>query len=204
MTRWSELPRSTKWAVAAAAGLGVYFLAVEPIVISAASIAERARTKETTLRTWDQVSSSHDSEARAASDGLRDFGEVMIPGDPRERGEALNAKLASVLTSRGVSEYARRERTAPMTGKRSQALERAVEGGGRISRLIRDVDFRCTPDVLAGILSDLERSPEVSSISGLHVRKVQSGGARGSSPQRQISVSLSAECWVLQRRESTP
>ena len=68
-----------------------------------------------------------------------------------------------------------------------------------VRRIVRDVSFDCSPDTMVEVLSDLERSPDVSAVSRVFVRKLTNSGTRSSSSARNVGVTVSVETWAIAR-----
>jgi hypothetical protein len=104
-----------------------------------------------------------------------------------------------VLKKHGVREYEERGREFLLE---RGPLNAAVGTGSRVRRIVRDVTFEATPDTMTLILADLERAPEVSTISNVSARKTTGSGNRGGS-SRNLSIRIAVETWGL-AREAAP
>lgn len=185
---YRSLPRAGRWAALALAGLVAYFAAVEPAVDLTMSLSARADARADAIA---EVRSGPKGED-AVTLGLRRFGRVEGPGDPRERGVAFNRRVLEVLEKHGVRNHTSTMRTAPLgRGPLLTALEPA---GQRVDRLIREVKFEGPPETVAAVVADLERSPEVASVPRVQVRKAGTG--------RSVQATVDAEAWVLTQRSA--
>ena len=64
--------------------------------------------------------------------------------------------------------------------------------GGRVQRLVCELDFKTTPDTLINVIRELEAEPEIESISSLRLERIDDGP--------QLEVTLSIEAWVVPTR----
>lgn len=197
--RYRELPRAGRWGVWAVAGIAFYFLVVEVAIERWSSWTAQAEQKEASIRELIDSTSSREAEENTVMNGTKVFGKVSFPGPESERSQALRSRIADVLKKHAVTEYDERGRELLLE---RGPLATAVGTGSRVRRIVRDVTFEATPDVMTLIVSDLERASEVSGVSRVFVRKVTGSGNRGSS-SKKLSVTLSIEAWGV-AREATP
>ncbi len=194
--KYFALPRSARWGLVAVAGVAAYFVVVEPSVSKAVDLAGKSATKETVLLKWGGNAGQRRSEEAAVALGSRIYGDVNFPVGEAEGSPATLSKIASVLRKQGVKEYDVRER--PLLLK-SPPLT-AAAGGAQIKRIVRDLTFECKPEVLSVLLAELEKAPEVSSVSRLSISPAGTGRAGGSGAKgKSVKVMLSVESWVLAR-----
>jgi hypothetical protein len=197
--QYRELPRAGKWGVWALAGLAFYFLVVEVAVERWSTWTTQAAVKEAQLREWSGSSEARKADESTVMNGTRLFGQVAFPGPEAERSQALRSRIAEVLKKHGVREYEERGREFLLE---RGPLNAAVGTGSRVRRIVRDVTFEATPDTMTLILADLERAPEVSTISNVSARKTTASGNRGGS-SRNLSIRIAVETWGL-AREAAP
>lgn len=194
--RYRSLSRAGKWAVMALAGLAGYFGVVEPTLDARAGWVQRADSLEATLEEWATGGGAIASDAKAVSLGRQIFGEAAFPSTEAGQSQALLQRLAAVMKAHGVRDYDIRERSLILP---RGPLNDAPGVTGRVKRIVRDVSFECSQDVLADVIADLERSKEVASISRVFVRKTTgTGGARASS-SKGLSVTIAVEAWAVDK-----
>ncbi len=183
---YRDLPRAGRWGLLALAGLFAYFGVVEPVVDKTGALKARAEAR---TRAIAEVRSG--GAAAAADLGLRQFGVVEPPGDPRERAVAFDRRVLEVLDKHSVAKHTSTTRTVPMTpGPLLTALATANQ---KVDRRIREIQFEATPETLAAVIADLERTPEVAAVSRVQIRKAEDGG-------RMLRATVSAEAWTLVRK----
>lgn len=190
------LPRAGKWGLAALAGLAAYFLIVEPSVAKAVALADKATRKETVLQSWSDRKGPRELEESTVNLGSRIYGDVAFPKPEAEGSPATLTKIAAVLKKQGVREYDVRER--PLLLKSPTLI--AAAGGVQIKRVVRDLTFECKPEVLSALLAELEKSPEVASVSRLSIGPAGTGRAGSANVRgKVIKVTVSVESWVQAR-----
>lgn len=199
VARFSSLPRSAKWAIAALVIFGGYFLLVEPVMDRTNRLATRADAIEDSLRRANDLGTDASDEGRLIANGLRAYGTPKAP-DTRggDRGGAVQRIVDGILAQHGVDNATRTERTAMLTGDRA----RAVAGEGRIEREMVEVSFEADQSVAAAVIADLERSSGISAVSRVKIDRT-SLGYRASDPDDVapgvVRASLTAEAWVYVR-----
>jgi hypothetical protein len=101
----------------------------------------------------------------------------------------------AVLSKHDLREVTTTSRTAPMGA--NSPLARYLGTGQRVERVMKELSFAATPEVVHGVLSDLERVPEVATISRVQVRQ----GDDRQKPDRLLVVNVSLETWTIARKE---
>jgi hypothetical protein len=180
------LPRAGRWGLLALAGLLAYFGVVEPVVDKTGALNARAEARARA------IAEVRAGGATAAADlGLRQFGVVEPPGDPRERAVAFDRRVLEVLEKHSVERHTSNTKTAPLApGPLLAALAPANQ---KVDRRIREIQFETTPETLAAVIADLERIPEVAAVSRVQIRKADDGG-------RTLRATVAAEAWTLARK----
>lgn len=182
---YRSLPRPARWGVLAVAGLLAYFGVVEPVVDATSSVNARADARAQAIA---EVRSGGGDDAAAL--GLRQFGDVAPPGDPRERAVAFDRRVLEVLEKHSVRDHTSTTSTVPLgTGPLLSLLSPSNQ---RVERRIRQIQFEASPETLSAVISDLERTPEVAAVSRVQIRKAQDG--------RLVRATVSAEAWLVTRK----
>lgn len=68
--------------------------------------------------------------------------------------------------------------------------------GGRVERLVCELEFAATPSVLMDVVRELEAEPEIESISDLRIERIDDTGRSGA----MLDVRLVVEAWVVPTR----
>ena len=83
--RWNALPRSAKWGLYAVAAIVLYFFAIEPALTKMGAWNARADTKEVALKQYDKDRRARSEVDKAATEGVKNYGEVVTPADSATR-----------------------------------------------------------------------------------------------------------------------
>lgn len=198
LLRWFHgLPRAGQWLVLLGVSLVGYFAVVEPVLDATATARGRVETLRSAIRVGLEGAGGAKSDREAVELGARLFGDARFPGEEKAGSEALSKRVADVLRSHGVREYTQADRRLTLT---TGTLTREVGAEHRVERIVKDIQFEASPDALAAVLADLERSPEVSAISRLQFRKAGSGaGGRGASA-KVLRANMAVETWVTVKK----
>ncbi|MEX2219383.1 MAG: hypothetical protein WD749_11580 [Phycisphaerales bacterium] len=190
LARYRALPRTARWALWAGCALVGYFVIVEPIVGLSVDLHTRADGRASLLVALDrEAQSGHSHQAATA---VAKFGLVDPPGNvPEQAMLAFNKRVSEVLEKHGVRNSRHTTRTLPM-GPGPLTLSLAT--GEKAERRVAEIQFDSTPENIASVLADLERSPEVASVSRVQVRRTE----RDSS-SRLLHATIAAEAWVITR-----
>jgi len=182
---YSGQQRAVKWGVWAAAGLAAYFGLVEPIVEGTLKAGRAADVREASLRKL--ADAGADSEAEALA--IRTFGRLELPADANTRTLKLNQAVTAVLDSHGVR---RHTSSTKLTSMEQGPLQAAVPATEQVWRFVREIQFEAAPEVFAAVLADLERSPDVSCVSRVQLRR----GGEANRGDRVVRASVAVETWI--------
>lgn len=180
--------RALMWALMGAGAIAAYFLLVEPALELGASLRARADALSQTLAEVRRSEAAAQRDVQAVSLGRRQFGDVAMPGDPRERPIEFNRRIAEVLREAGISRHESRSRPGSVArGPLQAALETE-----RIEAMVAELDFEATPEQVAQVVAALELCPEVAAITRIHLDRAADGS-------RRLAVTLSLETWIVPR-----
>lgn len=184
---YRSLPRSARWLVVAALGIGAYFAILEPVVVATVEANARVQAMTARIRSVQAMGRQADDDMQAIAMGERMHGPMTTPGPRGERASALNRAVDSALREAGVS------------GARTQTIEQNLADGpatqhfggrGSLVRLVSTVSFDASPEAFSRVLGALESSPDVAGVSRVIVR-------RGGDGSRTVSATLTVEAWAL-------
>jgi hypothetical protein len=191
------MPRAARWGLWAGVVLAAYFLVIEPVLDATNTLNERADKAQRRV-----IESRSAGEAALVAEGdlkagVPRFGLPKLPGEPKERSEALTRRIASILQSRGVRDHTSTVKESPLpTGP----LTGAVGADYRVDRLVTELQFDASPETVAGVVADLEKAAEVAAVSRVQLRKgVATPGAKGPAP-RLLKATIAVEAWELVRK----
>jgi hypothetical protein len=192
-----SMPRAARWLVAFGAVVIGYFVAVQPAIDAILIMNGRAAGARGELGHEGRERAAREQAVVLVRSGMGVFGTVSFPGEPAERSEAFNRRINEVLFKHDVKGDRRVTRTAPLE---PGPMDAAAGPSKRIDRLIMDIQFEASPEQVSAVLADLESAPEVAAVSRVQLRR-ESGGEGGAAPGRTLRVNLSAEAWLLSRKE---
>lgn len=195
--RWASMPRSMRWALLGALGIGSYFAVVEPVIDRVRTLSGKAADAERRLRDY----AGKEARLRAADESVRlgeqQFGALELPGDPEQRPLAFGRAVDEIVRKHGVSDVTSTTRTQPLsTGELTKFVDKDQT---RVERSIKELTFLATPEALGAILADLEREPLVTTISRVEAR--QSEG--NDKVERLLRVRIATESWLLAKKGGT-
>ncbi len=188
-TRFAQLPRAAQLAI----GGAVLVL----ITMTYPTLLIKHWNKRADERLEILQSSSNQNRSTPEAERLQDtiiaLGRVSRPASQSQAGNKLSTAVDSVLRAQGVPNWSfrlnRPSRLPPTT------LLPILRGSQRVERITGDVSFVATPDVTMAIIAELERHPEIESITSVDLSKI-AGGAR------KLDVRLVVEAWLLARGRS--
>lgn len=195
--RFRALPRSMRWLAWFLLVLVIYFLAVEPMVDRYAAARQLGDSKQAELERTEAAGDAVTRAGQTAILGVNRFGGVEYPGDPQARSLQFNKVVGDILQKHGVTGETSTTRTTPLSGS-SALAKRASAANYRIDRLTKTLEFQADPDVVVAVIADLEQSPIISTISNVQIRQFEGRGA----PPKSVSASITAETWVMTRKEA--
>jgi hypothetical protein len=197
LERFRALPRAARWLAYFGAFCLGYFLVIQPAIDQVNEFNGRAAAARDELGVEGVAKTQRQAVATQVRAGLSIFGPVAFPGDPAERSQAFNRTINEVLSKHSIRGDRRITRTAPLgTGP----IDAVAGFGKRVDRLIMDLQFDASPEQVSAILADLESAPEVAAITRVQLRR-ETAGEGSAAPGRMLRVSLSAEAWILARKE---
>ncbi|MCA9278941.1 MAG: hypothetical protein H6815_13265 [Phycisphaeraceae bacterium] len=189
------LSRPLQWAAIGLLVLGAYFAVAEPAIIKTSQFNEKADELSQQLDTARARRDRSVQLSRAIKGGQERYGKVLPPGEnPDERMQIFATMVGDVLKEHGIDEY--RLETRPAVQISQGVLRQAFSRNGKsVMRAVSDCRFSASPETVSAVLSALEQSPAVGSVSNVQVRR--SDALRGESQARELTVDLAIEAWVL-------
>jgi hypothetical protein len=191
------MPRAGRWLVYLAVACVVAFAIVQPVIDRLIAIDGKADGLMGELGYQGRARSAQEQAGAEVRAGMAALGVVAFPGEEIARSEAFNRRVNEVLAKNSVKGGRTVTRKAPLV---STALDAVAGEGRRIDRLIMDLQFDATPEQVAAVIADLESTPEVAAVSRVQLRR-ESGGEGGQPAGRTVRANLTAEAWLLARKE---
>jgi hypothetical protein len=186
----AKLPRAAKWGLCGVLVVGLYFAVIERTIDAITSISSKADASEETLQKFAASSGPQKRALDTLQLGVRQFGDVDFPADQATRSVAFNKAVDQVLADQKVSGAKSRTKNAPLG---QGPLNAKVGPDQRIDRMVRDIEFDATPEVVAAVIAGLERSPVVAAISKVQVHQIEGKDKSG----RMVHATVTAEAWLL-------
>lgn len=189
-----------KWLVVFVAFTAVYFLVMEPSLDRANALNAKADRLAQGLRQERELLSSDSGKGKVLADGRKLFGEPLLPGDPRNRPEAIHTAVDKILTKNGITTSKKNERRIPFrTDEIAGLLGPSLQGTAE--RVVLDLAFEASPEAVTAILTQLEQAPEIALVGRVELRRPDAGrDPKSGAPiaaSRTLKVTVSPEAWIV-------
>ncbi len=194
LQRWKSLSPVIKVAIGAAAFAGLYFAVIERALDAINRDSGKSTSAESAIAEYARSGGKLRTASESVSRGVRQFGDVALPGDPQSRPSEFNSAVDSVLSKHSVQNITSTSRTSPMS---NGPLTKYLGTGQRVDRVMKELSFSATPEAFDAVLADLERTPQVAAISRVQVRQ----GDDREKADRLLKVSIALETWTINRKE---
>jgi len=188
MQTFASLPRAAKWGLAALAVFAAYFVLVEPSLDATMNLRNKADQLELALGRANERAAGSSTVSDDLKLGAITFGDVSFPVSKGGSG-ALNKRISDVFAANGVDSWKSDERRA--TNLPRDTFSGMLAPNERSKKIVVDLDFQAHPITCAAVLADLERSPEVHSVSRVTLRKADGDGSDA------LRANYSVETWIL-------
>jgi len=191
---YSGLPRAAKWALLGGGFVLCYFAVIEPLMDYGAVVAVRAEDLRSDLDTRVSELKRRDELLLGIRERSAWFGDVHVPGDGSEMQSALRDRIDRVFQDMSVpAGWSLDRRTEGRVSR--EAMSGVLQEGEELHRLEMELKFECAPDLAMEVIAELERSPEVTSMPRVVLRKSTEG--------RRVQATVSVEAWSIQKRATT-
>lgn len=202
IAQFGALPRSMKWAVLFALAMIVYFFGIEKVIDSTNRLNQKADSLAAGLRKEAELLSPDSPKGRVLADGRRLFGEPLLPGDPGSRPEAVHSVVDKILDKHGVTKRQKNERRVPFRGDELTSLLGSAATQKTAERMVLDITFDASQDVVTAIVNDLEQAKEIALISRVDLRRPDAmrdtrGSAAPASGSQILKVTITPEAWIV-------
>lgn len=113
------------------------------------------------------------------------LGPIEVPRSASPGATRLEETVGTILEENGI--------VAKIDGRSGSRLATSSPisevAGGRVQRLVCELDFKSDSDTLIKVIRELEAAPEIESISSLRLERLDDGP--------QLEITLSIEAWVV-------
>lgn len=187
--RFRGFPRAIQWALIAGVGILLFVVWNDYIKVIGDEWALEAERIERRARQVREAAALED-RFQSMDDAIVSLGPVDVPGDEKQAADALN-RIVNEL----IDEYRNdisKENFQRLAGDRLRKGSLAgIIGAGDVGRkLAGELEFVSSPETAIAILSKLESSPEVESVTEVRVTKTGN---------RKVNVKFKIESWVVGR-----
>ncbi|MEE2972025.1 MAG: hypothetical protein VX672_02780, partial [Planctomycetota bacterium] len=116
------------------------------------------------------------------------LGPIEVPRSASPGATRLEETVGTILEAHDLD-----PKIDARTGSRLASTSQISEvAGGRVERLVCELEFVADPDTLITVIRELEAEPEIESISDLRLERIDDGP--------RLDISLSVEAWVVPTR----
>lgn len=192
ITRYKAFPRSMRWLIVFAVFAGVYFVVIEPALNMMTEWNNAADRAAIALRRYEEQATARDAADTRIAIGVTRLGDVAMPNALRDRSNVLYTKIGSILDKHGVVRPSITQGRPIPLGK--GVLAELVGANEEVQRLTFDVKLEGDPDTILKVIADLERTPEVTTLGTLQLRRT------GKDDERKLQATLTPEAWVIAER----
>lgn len=180
--RFLALPAIWRFGVTAAVIALVLLVADDYVWPTADAWNEESDRISTIIDQSQNLESTIDRQIERVATAL---GPIEVPRSASPGATRLEETVGSILEANGIV-----PKIDARTGSRLASASPISEvAGGRVQRLVCELDFKSNPDTLINVIRELEAEPEIESISSLRLERIEDGP--------ELEVTLSIEAWVV-------
>ena len=186
--RFNELPRAAKWALIGTVTIIALLIYTDYLWKFADQWNSDADDIRSQVRQAALTNRGLDG-GRSMEDLISGLGEVEKPADEAKANEALTETVNAIIKRHSVSndDFKIRPPARLPTG----TLEKIVRGNNkRVEKLTGELRLDASSEHMLAIISELESSPDIESVSHVRLNKLPGG-------TRKLSVQLQVEAWIL-------
>lgn len=186
--KYRALPRVTRWALLAGAGIAIYFVGVERLIDW--SNAQRAEAERIAKSLSDRAKLANERESTGGllERSIVAFGSPRAPVSVSDPVDALSRKINDLARKHEVT-----------IKRRSERPRSTINGlewrGQKIDRVQLEVTVECDTEKFLALLKDIETSPEIASVSTLRLQK-QTEPGKSLSESSLMQVTFIPELWA--------
>lgn len=199
LQKFSTLPRALKWLIYLGVFLLGFFAIIKPAWTFGDTVSEKASRLEKALAARNEFNATDAGKGKRITDLQGFYGTPLRPGGGLNP-EAFRRVVNGILENHNITDSTINERPkvamSGLTPDQASAL-----GIASVDRLILEVTFEARPDDVVAILAELERSPEIASISRV---KIDRSVSRLTDEEHLVRATLSPEAWIAASSSSGP
>ena len=184
--RFLELPVIWRSGVAAALVLLVVLVAEDYIWPMADDWNAQANRIEKIIDQGSRLDRAIDRKIERVATAL---GPIEVPRSAAPGATRLEETVGRILEENGL-----RPKIDARTGSNLASNSPIAEiAGGRVQRLVCELEFQSDPDTVIKVLRELEAEPEIESVSSVRLERLDNG-------PKLLDVSMEIEAWVVPER----
>jgi hypothetical protein len=192
VARFRSLPRAARWGLLFAAFVVAYFGVVEPVIDLTARLDAAADRAGSRLSTYSQQAEARKAQSDKLTLGVKRFGDVRLPDTDSKRANEVFSKISETLKARNISKPSITQNRGVPLGK--DTLQGLLEPNQEVQRLVFELKLEGSLEDVAGVIADLEKIPEVTSIGQVVLRRM------GKEEERKLQATVTPEVWIIAER----
>lgn len=189
--QFSALPRALKWLIYLGLFMVGFFLVIRPALTFSDTVSAKAANLESALAARNDFNASDAGNGGIITALQGVYGTPLRPGGGLNP-EAFRRVVNGILENHNITDSTITERPKmQMSGLSSE--QTSALGIASVDRMILEVTFEAHPEDVVAILAELERSPEVASVSRV---KIDKSVSRLADDDRLVRATLTPEAWI--------
>ncbi|MBL0926987.1 MAG: hypothetical protein IBJ11_04950 [Phycisphaerales bacterium] len=195
---WKRIPRAARWGLAAGGFVAVYLLAIDPALALRDEWVRRAELRTTDIERYREQSDRASAADAKIALAVRRFGDVRVPPVGESGGGAVLGRVDQIMRKHRVADWSMTQQRPIALGR--DAMVSALKPGQEVQRIVFNLSVEGGQEAVAGVIADLERTPEITTIGNLAIRRQpgQGGAAAGAG---RVSATLNPEVWIIAEKE---
>jgi hypothetical protein len=190
LQKFNALPRAAQWLAYLAVFIVAFFAIIKPVMNYSDTVSAKASQIEDALSKQNDFASATGGNGGILTALQSVYGTPLRPGGGLKP-EAFTRVVDGILENHGITDRTVTERKVRMSGMDHD--QASALGVAELDRLILEVTFEAQPDVVVAILAELERAPEVASVSRI---KMDRSISRISDDDHLVRATLTPEAWI--------
>lgn len=190
--RFRALPRAARWGLGFVVFIAAYFGVVEPVMDLTSKKNAEADRAGSRLTTYANQATARKEQSVKLATGVKRFGDVNLPSKDSTLSNKLFSKISDILKTRNIAKPSITQNRAIALGK--DVLVNLLEPNQEIQRLVFELKIEGSPEDVAGVIADLERIPEVTTVGQVVLRRL------GKEEERKLQATITPEAWVIAER----
>ena len=192
ISRFRSLPRAARWGLGFVVFVVAYFGAVEPVIDTTARLNAAADRADSRLATYSAQAKAREAQSDKLLIGVKRFGDARLPDSDPKRSNEVFTKISDTLKTRNISKPSITQNRGVSLGK--DVLLDLLGPTQEVQRLVFELKLEGSPEDVIGVIADLERIPEVTTIGQVVLRRM------GKEEDRKLQATITPEVWIIAER----